>query len=223
MCLPRWIAACRTKFSWFLKRSFRVKRCDVSLAPTTAFPLPAPDLEIFQSSGPGLSKKRLMKLARKRVLHIIVMIVNHLYLGRFPTDVEIGRRPNKLQEEVFARFRSMIAVCGSTHEKFPLAPGRSGPQLAASLFQLEAFVDCCGDLVDPYSKIPESKAFVEDPSLLPAEEFPELVPFRQLDASRLRLSGRGKWKIDEFIHGSLWLPFLEPRFLLHGLSTDSAK
>ena len=223
MCLPRWIAACRTKFSWFLKRSFRVKRCDVSLAPTTAFPLPAPDLEIFQSSGPGLSKKRLMKLARKRVLHIIVMIVNHLYLGRFPTDVEIGRRPNKLQEEVFARFRSMIAVCGSTHEKFPLAPGRSGPQLAASLFQLEAFVDCCGDLVDPYSKIPESKAFVEDPSLLPAEEFPELVPFRQLDASRLRLSGRGKCKIDEFIHGSLWLPFLEPRFLLHGLSTDSAK
>ena len=80
ICLPRWIASCRTRFSWFLKKSFRVKRCDDSLAPTTAFPLPAPDLEVFQCSGPGLSKKRLFKIAKKRVLHIIVMIVNQKFL-----------------------------------------------------------------------------------------------------------------------------------------------
>ena len=43
-------------------------------------------------SGPGLSAERLKKLARARVVHVVV-----LDLGRFPSCAEIGRPPNESQ------------------------------------------------------------------------------------------------------------------------------
>ena len=220
ICLPRWIISSKTPFSWFLKRSFRVKRCIDKSASSTAFPLPIPKIGLFDCSGPGLSKKSLSKLARQRLLHVTVMALNFLYLGRFPTDAEIGRQPSPLHLKIFKRLAAHIAVCGATQEKFPIAPGRSGPQLASCLLQFENFADHCPEFHDPYHRVPGQLKFAEDPSLLPPEDFPELVPYRQLDSSRLRLVGKGRWKLDEFLHGSLWLPFLEPRFLLHNQPID---
>eukprot|EP00435_Cladocopium_sp_Y103_P057938 s1879_g20.t1 len=184
---------------------------------TTAFPLPAPCLEAFAGGGPGLSRKRLVKLARARVLHVLVMALNYLYLGRFPTTEEIGRRPNKIQCQIFDRVRSMIAVCGASRDQFPLCPGRSGPQLASSLMHLENFVQHCSEFSDPYKKVTSSKFYFEDEALLPVEDFPQLVPFRELDPSRLRLVGCGQWRMEDYLHDCLWLPFVEPRFLWHGL------
>ena len=64
--------------------------------------------------------------------------------------------------------------------------------------------------------------FHEDKRILSEEEFPELQPYRSLDASRLKLVGRGCWPMDEFISGPLWLPFMEPRFLMHGAPDDKS-
>ena len=50
-----------------------------------------------------------------------------------------------------------------------------------------------------------------------AGDHPELFPYKNLDADRLKLVGEGKWPMADFIEGPLWLPFVEPRFLLHGL------
>ena len=183
---------------------------------TTAFPLPVPKCGIFAGGGPGLSMKKLLILCKARVLHVIVMCLNYLYLGRFPSNDELGRRPNEIQCQIFTRLRSFIAVCGSTRELFPLAPGRSGPQLAASLMHLESFVEKCSEFKDSYRRAASSELYVEDSSLLPADDFPQLVPFRPLDPDRLKLSGRGHWDMQEFIHGVLWLPFVEPAFLRHG-------
>eukprot|EP00435_Cladocopium_sp_Y103_P038928 s550_g10.t1 len=189
---------------------------------TTAFPLPVPKCGIFSGGGPGLSKKRLFQLCKARVLHVLVMCLNFLHLGRFPTNQELGRQPNEIQCQIFSRLRSYVAVCGSIREMFPLAPGRSGPQLAASLMHLEAFVEGCSEFKDSYRRSTSSSLYAEDPDLLPAEEFPQLVPYRSLDPSRLKLSGRGHWDMQEHIQGVLWLPFVEPSFLRHGGDVSGA-
>ena len=216
ICLPRWILATRTSFSRFLRFSFRARRHGLSMS-TTAFPLPAPDCSVFAGGGPGLAKKRFRKLARARVLHVLVMALNYLYLGRFPTEEEIGRRPSEVQCQFFDRLRSVLAVCGAARDSFPLCPGRSGPQLAASLMHLENFVESCSQFKDSYTRATDSSFYFEDQELLPAEEFPELVPYRELDASRLKIVGSGKWDMQEYLHDCLWLPFVEPKFLWHGL------
>ena len=49
---------------------------------------------------------------------------------------------------------------------------------------------------------------------------PELAPYKSLDAKRLKLVGTGAWPMADFLSGPLWLPFQEPRFLLHGPDDD---
>ena len=43
----------------------------------------------------------------------------------------------------------------------------------------------------------------------------ELVPYRDLDASRLKLSGRGAWECSPYLDELFVLPFLEPEVLSH--------
>ena len=162
----------------------------------------------------------MAKLAKARVLHILVMVLNYLYLGRFPSDFEIGRQPGKIHFDIYDRLRSFLAVCGSSGEKFPYASGRSGPQLASCLMHLENFISDCGLFQDPYSRSLDSTAYFEDPDLLDLKENPALVPYRSLDASRIKLQGKGHWALDDFLHDSLWLPYVEPKFLLHGQPID---
>ena len=107
-------------------------------------------------------------------------------------------------------------------ETFPLTPGRSGPQLAASLLHLECFIDGCSEFKDAYHRATSSEFYAEDPGLLPVSEFPQLAPYRPLDSTRLHLSGRGHWDMQDFIHGPLWLPFVEPAFLRHGCDVSGA-
>ena len=103
------------------------------------FPLPLPLDGCFQCSGPSLSKKRLLAVAKRRLLHILVYSLNVLYLGRFPTAEEVGRRPTVWHLKCYQRLRALIAVCGDDAGRFPVPPGRSGPELVAHLFQLEKF------------------------------------------------------------------------------------
>ncbi|CAE7191860.1 unnamed protein product [Symbiodinium microadriaticum] len=56
---------------------------------------------------------------------------------------------------------------------------------------------------------------------LPSSMFmslPQLQPYRALDVSRLRLHGKGDWKLESFLEGPLWLPFLDPAILRHGFA-----
>ena len=145
--------------------------------------------------------------------------MDFLYLGRFPSFAELERRPNKLQLSVFARLRALIAVCADSTEEFDAVPGRSGPELAAALLHLERFFDLHPELSQSYVQH-KPAVFSEDKQLLPKDEYPELIPYRALDASRLKLIGKGKWPMADHLDGPLWLPFQEPRFLLHGDRDD---
>lgn len=219
ICLPRWIARSKTKFAWHLRRSFCFSTRQSMTLSTTAFPLPLPQLPSCIGKGYArLSRRRLVKLCRARLLHVTIFTLNYLYLGRFPTLDELGRKPSCSQEKIISNLRASLAVCGSSNELFSLAPGRSGPELGACLYQLERFFAGCPELQNSYLDKPIG--FSENQALFPNEEYPELTPYRALDADRLRLVGEGRWPMSDFLEGSLWLPFVEPAVLQHGLDVD---
>ena len=221
LCLPRWLLRCHTKLSWHLAKSFTAARQDQNL-PTMTFPLPAPHIGCFAAgSGSKLSKRRLLKLARQRLLHVIVVCLNYVYLGRPASQVELGRRPNAWQTRCLDHLRALLVVCGDGRELFPMVPGRSGPELGAIFFQLENFASKHPELGKGYFQH-EPKIFAEDKNLISVKDHPELQPYKNLDPSRLRLTGDGRWPLEDFLDGPLWLPFLEPKFLMHGQSTSGA-
>ena len=110
-------------------------------------------------------------------------------------------------------------MCGDALQEFSLCHGRTGPELGATLFQLEKFLEQNASSEAEYMRQP-IRSFAEVPNLFPADQFPELEPYKSLDAARLRLVGTGKWDMQSWLTGSLWLPFQEPAFLLHGLEVN---
>ena len=221
LCLPRWILSSRTSLGWHLFRSFTARWRRTS-SSTATMPLPVPYPGCFGSSGgggPRLCSRRLARIAQQRALHIAVVILNRLYLGRFASLDELERCPNSWQRKRLNRLRAFYVACGSNQDEFPLAPGRSGPELGAMLFQLERFAQE-NPLLSQHYHDPASVNFVDDPDLLPVGDYPELAPYKALDVSRLKLVGQGLWPMDAFLDDALWLPFVEPRFLAHGEEID---
>eukprot|EP00435_Cladocopium_sp_Y103_P010558 s305_g2.t1 len=183
---------------------------------SATFPLPLASLDCFRGSGNGLSRRKFWTLCKARLLNIWILVLDFMFLGRWPNAEELRRCPNQCQLEVFDRLRSFMVACGEAQVDFSLCPGRSSPELGAALYQLERFCDVCPELNSGYMEVPRVP-FKTDPSLLSIEKHPELAPYRSLDSSRLRLVGQGTWPMESFMDGVLWLPFQEPRFLLHDL------
>ena len=220
LSMPRWALATRNDFAWFLRASFSVSwRGEAS--HTTVLPLPVPYPGVFTGGGPCLSRKRLMKMALRRYVHLVAMTINHLYLNRLPTLEEIGRPPNAVQRDCIERLRRHAAVCGSRPGMFPIPPGRSGAELIASLARLETFIDTNKEFQDHYTcpsgRVLRSSTF----SAEVYEEFPELRPYKSLDAERLKLSGTGSWPLEDYLEGPLWMAYVEPAFLQHHQPTPA--
>ena len=220
LCIPRWVLWTRTEFSW--KQCFSVRWCESVAAPTTTFPSPVSRPGCFAGGGPGLPRRQLLKVAKRRLLHVIIYVLNYLFLGRFPVTEEIQRRPNNWQLACFSGLYAVLDVCGNERASYPMVPGRSDLELGAELFLLEKFVESrCGPLQPYHDGFP--KKFTRDRSHIDLEKFPELMPYKPLDASGLRLVGFGKWRMEDHLHGPFWLLFVEPRFLLHGDECDPAE
>ena len=102
----------------------------------------------------------------------------------------------------------LVCVCVWLFQRF--VPAWAGPELSASLLQLENFLKVSPEFQGGYLDGPID--FKSDPAMFPAEDSPELVPYRCLDASRLRLVGSGNWRVVDFIQGPLWYLDLEAPF-----------
>ena len=223
--LPRLILRSKTRFSSFLARSFRIPLA--GSAPATAvFPIPLPYHGLFGKQGvPKLSAKKWKKLCFQRCLHVLVLTLNYIHFGFRQIDLSLlGRRPSKLHLAVFARLRSLLAACDRPDSHL-MPPGRSGCEFIARLVELEKFA--ASEEVfnpDPYAgtadvttkrevvgRISEEHRFVSE------EPFSAVRPYRSLDASRLKLSGNGKWPLADFLEDVFWLPYLEPLILRHGM------
>ena len=208
LCLPRWVMAARSSIGWALRRSFSVRWHGGSMS-TTVLPLPVPFPGCFAESGPGLSSRRLTTLAQKRLVHCMVLVLNKMYLGRWAS---------------FEELRSLRMQCrcpASRGWTFGVAPGRSGPELIACLAKLEDFVTTQPEFASEYFTGPPMK--VSRVSKEVEEEygkFPQLRPYRSLCVERLKITGRGEWPLADFLDSVLYLPYVEPACLLHGLRVD---
>ena len=193
-------------------------------APASAtFPLPFLDRGLFDGSGPKLARRDWQRLVKRRLLHCIIAALNFLHGGSlWPSSKLLWRTPNAHHRRCYQRICRFVVACSSREERFPLPPGRSGPELLARLAELEDFAR---GLPDPCSYSPfsgmdfepslPSGSAAQVPAVPPSEELPQLRPYRFLDVSRLKLSGTGAWPIINHLDGPLWLPFVEPQIMQH--------
>lgn len=121
-----------------------------------------------------------------------------MHLGRFPTcdEAETFGLPVKDLPST-----EVPGSCVSVWLFQRFVPAWAGPELSASLLQLENFLKVSPEFQGGYLDGPID--FKSDPAMFPAEDSPELVPYRCLDASRLRLVGSGNWRVVDFIQGPL--------------------
>ena len=219
--LPRWILKSRSPFAAWLASSFRSPASRWGAAPPSAtFPLPLPFLGLFSGSGPRLSKVSWRRLRLRRVLHILVLALNFVHEGLrvIPSEL-LWRVPNAHQRKAYDRLMRHLVACDSRSERFPLPPGRSGPESLARLLELEQYATCAfSDGAGSAGVLTSAGPRDLGPQLglgLGTSR-PELHPYRSLDTSRLKLTGRGAWNAEPWLQGPLWLPFVEPRCMLHG-------
>eukprot|EP00913_Durusdinium_trenchii_P018227 g17124.t1 len=180
---------------------------------------------------PKLSRSQLRKLCIKRAVHVVVIALNYIHNGMRPISVSLlGRRPTLAQLSVFRRLRALITACDLPGGQYPLPPGRSGFEFIARIVELEKFSAAhpafnfdygTSDHDEP--KLEEKVGTIEEEhQFIINEKFSPLQPYRALDASRLKLSGKGQWDMQKYISSVLWLPFQDPGILCHGypLGTD---
>ena len=228
--IPRWILATRTRFACYLAKTFHIQ-CGGSAPSSAVFPIPLADFNVFRGGGPKLSSRRWLTLLRKRLLHILIVALNYLHDGFRGADlVLLGRRPNDMQRAIHKRLWSLLAACDAPGV-FPLSPGRSGGEFIARLRLLEDFAKSCPsvseqfygdgpkDFEKPVPVAPEvPKSLVKKAREDVGEK--QLDPYRPLDVSRLKLTGRGGWNLADHLNDELWLPFVEPAILRHSEPLD---
>ena len=218
--LPRWILRSRTGFGAYLASVFASPSDRSGSAPPTAtFPLPLPYLGLFKSSGPRLSRANWRHLYQRRLLCVVVLALNFIHDGfRRPPLHLLWRLPNAHQRQAYQRMLKLIQAC-DRQEDFPLPPGRSGCEFIARLLELESFATRAN--LGPGSAYCAEAPFASPvPPIPTSASLPQLQPYRSLDTSRLKLFGEGRWDMESWLEGPLWLPFVEPAILLHGGSTD---
>ena len=224
-CLIRWVLRSKTAFAAFLARSFHVRRSDFGPA-TAVFPLPIPHDGLFsRQSDLKLSRAKWKTLCHRRALHILTMALNYIHYGFRPLPMSVlGRRPSLAQHSVFRRLRALITACDRSGSTYPLPPGRSGFEFIAKLVELEKFAYTNSAFELGYGVHVREDDSTEHVVGRIAEEhrfrtgatFSPLHPYRTLEADRLKLSGQGKWDLQEYLDSCLWLPFQDPSVLLHG-------
>lgn len=165
-----------------------------------------------------MSRRRLRTLAQKRLVHLLVLVIDWLYLGRCPSGEELRRSPNDVQKKIIEELYARVAASGYRSEAMSMVPGRSGSELIARLDELERFLDENLSFGGDYGgDVRQWLACSKKEAEARAEEFPQLRPYRNLDVSRLKISGDGKWPLSDFLEGVLWLPYEEPKVLHHHL------
>ena len=147
----------------------------------------------------------------KRALHIIVMALNFLHDGMrsFPCESLLTRCPSPAHRSIYKKIQGILAAdgpcCGPIEV---LASGRRFPQLLARLSELSSVVTKLG-ACGPYAH-----SFQGHQVPLDSDVIPELRPYRSLDASRLKLSGRGEFDATEFLDDDLCMAYRCPDLIL---------
>ena len=207
----RQLLASRTRFSYFVMQTISASRDgrDDSIA-TALFPIPLPFVGIF-GDGPDLSsKKKRHSHAMRKLLHLTVMTLNYEHF-RQPMSILrlIRRRPDARHRAVYARTLTFFEACGPPAFISLAGCGRKRFQLDARMRELKESLDALGlSSASLYHRGAAGVVVPEDNSL--CDEF---RPYRALDASRIKLTGRGNWDCSNFLSDLLYMPFVEPEVI----------
>ena len=149
---------------------------------------------------PELSQKKRHRIHLNRALSIMVLALNFWYSGGPVSGDLLGRTPNSMHLAwKFIRAEGSAVIPDIT------ATGRRIPQLVARLSELSGALTAFGPSCNPYDRTFHGLSVPVD--LTQAEE---LRPYRSLEASRLKISGKGAWSPDPYLSNDLLMAFREP-------------
>ena len=150
----------------------------------------------------------------RRLLHVVCMGLNFLHANFVPPPLDsLALPPTAAQRSLVAHVSRHLKAFGASVGTFMLPDaGRRNPQLIARLSELSAFLASTPGLDgDMYADLSGQPVDMHN------EAAPAFEPYRALDVSRLRLSGKGHWDPSPFLSDDLYMAHNEPRTLLHGL------
>ena len=134
------------------------------------------------------------------------MALNFWYGGGVFCEKELLRRePNPAHRRLYSRLRSFIKADGLLLKFDMLRAGRRHPELVARLSELTSLLVKLGCSTSPYDKAYVGYEVSADNSVLP-----ELEPYRDLDPSRLKISGAGQWDVTSYLSDQLVMAYREP-------------
>ena len=130
-----------------------------------------------------------------------------------PLDA-LTQPPTAAQRSLVAHVSRHLKAFGASVGTFLLPDaGRRNPQLVARLSELSTFLASTPGLDgDMYSALSGLSVATRN------DAAPSLEPYRSLDVSRLRLSGRGQWDPSPYLSDDLYMAHNEPSTVLHGLA-----
>ena len=225
-----------TKFGAFLHATSQVARAGRPVSAKAIFPLPVPAPGVFGFEGGHPSLRKRHKRYREQAFHVVVMALNFLHADcQFVNLKLLARPPNSVQEETLNNLKRIFLAFGHAAGEISVpASGRRCTSLVSLLADLSEFLTKEG-IADsayqrgfsgeasngsvPSSGFPEAEGEGGERSpYFPAgvkvprdmDRAPELVPYRDLDPSRLKLHGKAQWDPSRFLDDALWMAFKEP-------------
>ena len=218
---PKWCARlvsgalrARCPFAAFLSFAIRTSRKKperLSPAPTF-FPIPVPSWSLFNgmpatSQPKGFSKPHLLD----KVVFVMIMALNFWHSGGVFVEKEKLQRGLNRQHTALIKHLKALVKSDDPNLSFPIVQaGRRFPELTARLSELSDFVTAHGIAASPYTRT--FPGYSEGPPVDNAK-MPELEPYRDLDAARLSIHGRGAWDITDFLGDELVMVYRDPRVI----------
>ena len=198
----------RTAFGAFVRHAIQLPRDGSKVSSSPAFPVPIPYFGVFDRMPSGLSLKRRSSIHFRRAVVLVVLALNFWWSGnRFIDDNLLRRIPSPSQKTIIRRVEIFMQVDGPSIPSLVVASGRRFPQLVARLSELSSALTAIGAQSGPYSHTFQGcNQEVE----VNNEVIDELVPYRSLQASRLKLVGSGNWDPLPFLDDNLAMAFTNP-------------
>ena len=188
------------------------------MAPEQAlFPLPVPKVGVFCSRKRGSRERR--KNASDKAFHVLVMAMNFWHSDfKFVPIRALQVQPTMKQLKLLEYLRTLLKAFGNCEEKVSIPDnGRRSASLVSTLSDLSDFLNWEGLAGDSYTKgLPGADGGLAERASVPTMpgKAEELLPYRPLCPSRLKITGTAAWDPSEFLDDALWMAFQEPASLL---------
>ncbi len=216
-CLVTSVFRSRTSFASFVPYAIHLPR-DSNVSSSPVFPIPLPFVGAFDRMPSGLSKRHRVKVHFRRAVVVVVLALNFWWSGnRFVSSDLLRRSLSVSQKAVVKRIIDFIQVDGPMIPFPVVSAGRRFPQLIARLSELSSALTDLGVQGNTYSHVFEGR---QETVELDNEVRDELIPYRSLDADRLKLVGRGSWDPLSFLDDDLGMAFANPDALLYPCDYD---